>query len=463
MNNRASDYILRVIGAMNGVRPYKWLPKLEAMQWYSSTQMAEWQGKELKCILHHAVDTVPYYRKSLASFKPSFESEGVQCLSRLPVLLKSQVRDEFEELRSTEPTVQRMQDITTSGSTGRPLHIRVDNEAFGRYFAAKLRGLRWYGVNFADRQLRVWGLAFAGNKRLYWKIRDRLQNRMRLVSFDLSSEKLDAFWPMLERFKPTYINGYTSAVQRLADYIEKSGKNGLCLNVKLVVPTAEMLYDWQREQMERVFGCPVMNEYGGCEIQAIAYACPSGTMHITHENMIVEVLDEDGLQVPDGTEGLLTITSLAARGMPMIRYQNGDVVIRRSGVHCPCGRHPGLPVLERIVGRSSDLLLRADGEPTHWTTMYYAIKDAFVPGMIIEHQAIQKALDRIEILVVKGPAYSDTAMGKFLARMKQVLGARMQIDLVFVNEIPREKSGKHRYFVSEIGSAHQNESTCNNR
>lgn len=453
MYNLVADGTLRLVGLWSGIRPYDWLGRLETMQWWDSERMAVWQREQLGRALDHAVATTPRHRQMITRQAVADASADPRRLGDLPIMTKDEARERFEDLQAEDYRTARVQDLSTSGSTGKPLRVRVDNACFGRYFAAKFRALRWYGVSFADRQLRVWGLMMAGHKRLYWRARDLLQNRLRLPSFDLSDDALERFWPRLRVFRPIYVNGYTSAVQRLADFLEKTGKDGRSLGVKVVLPTAEMLYDWQREQMERVFGCPVMNEYGGCEVQAIGYVCPSGTMHVTHENMIVEALDDRGMPVPDGQEGLLTVTSLCARAMPMIRYQNGDLVRLRSGVRCGCGRHPGLTVIEGIVGRSTDVLLRADGQPTHWTTMYYAIKDAFVPGMVIEHQVRQKALDHLEILVVKGPKLTDAAMDRFLSRMREVLGAAMRMEVVFVNEIPREKSGKHRYFVSDVAAA----------
>jgi hypothetical protein len=73
--------------------------------------------------------------------------------------------------------------------------------------------------------------------------------------------------------------------------------------------------------------------------------------------------------------------------------------------------------------------------------------------MVLEHQVRQKALDHLQIFVVKGPSYSETAMERFLGRLKEVLGASVRLELVFVDEIQRSPSGKHRYFVSNISSA----------
>lgn len=455
MNNALADTILRIVGRFNSVRPYDWLGRLETMQYWKRQELEAWQAGELASIVEHAVSSVPYYRERISENELKAVRRDPKALSELPVLTKDCVRENFDQLQAPEYSQRPKQDVSTSGSTGKPLRIVTNNEAFGRYFAAKFRALRWYGVNFADRQLRVWGLMFRKDKRVYWKARDLLQNRMRISSLDLSDATLERSFEPVRRFQPVYINGYTSAIQRLADFIEQTRKDGRSLGVRLVVPTAEMLYDWQRQQIERVFGCPVMNEYGGSEVMAIAYQCPAGSMHISHENCIVEVLDDRNRPVPPGTEGLLTVTSLCTRAMPLIRYQNGDLVTRTEDLECSCGRQPGLFGLARIVGRSTDVLLRADGQPTHWTTMYYAIKDAFVPGMILEHQARQKTVTHIEILVIKGPLYDQASMDRFLQRMRETLGTNMRLDVKFVSEIPREASGKHRYFVSEIAWAQQ--------
>jgi phenylacetate-CoA ligase len=143
--------------------------------------------------------------------------------------------------------------------------------------------------------------------------------------------------------------------------------------------------------------------------------------------------------------------------MPLVRYQNGDVVVKESKVRCACGRHHDLPALSRIIGRSSDVLLRTDGQPAHWTVLYYAIKEAFTPGMVTEHQAVQKAWDEIELKIVKGTDYQATAMEQFLTKLRSMLGQDLRVELRFVDEIERETSGKLRYFVSEIPDAQQRE------
>lgn len=65
----------------------------------------------------------------------------------------------------------------------------------------------------------------------------------------------------------------------------------------------ENLYDHQRDQISRIFGCLVANGYGGRDAGFIAHECPSGGMHITAEDITMEIADDAGNPVPHGRAG----------------------------------------------------------------------------------------------------------------------------------------------------------------
>jgi phenylacetate-CoA ligase len=75
------------------------------------------------------------------------------------------------------------------------------------------------------------------------------------------------------------------------------------LGIRVAFVTSERLYDDQREEIESVFGCPVANGYGGRDAGFIAHACPEGGMHITAEDIIVEIVDPQGRACPRGSPG----------------------------------------------------------------------------------------------------------------------------------------------------------------
>jgi len=300
----------------------------------------------------------------------------------------------------------------------------------------------------------VWKCASQRRSRLVERARDALQNRLRLVVYDLSSDALERFYHRCLRFQPVYMNGYSSGIWRFADFILQSGSDGAALGLKLVVPTAEVLNDWQRGPIASAFGCPVMNEYGCREAHALAYECPAGRWHITHENVVVELLDDAGTAVPAGEPGYVTLTSLCNIAMPLIRYQNGDLAVMEPDVWCECGRHPGLPVLTRIVGRSSDVMYRSDGQHSHFSAIDYAMSRAVLPrGMFVEYQTRQKSVTNIELCLVKGPGYDDQTMERVIDHLGDVLGCDMLIDVKFVDTIDRDASGKLRPFISDIAGS----------
>src|SRR5690606_21936692 len=126
-----------------------------------------------------------------------------------------------------------------------------------------------------------------------------------------------------------------------------------------IVVGAEKLHDFQRDLIERVFEAPVFETYGSREFMLIGAECEHHDgLHVTAENLIVEVIDDDGNPVPEGTEGDVAITDLTNLGMPFIRYRNGDRAVAAEG-DCACGRT--LPRLARVAGRRLDVLTTPDG------------------------------------------------------------------------------------------------------
>lgn len=105
---------------------------------------------------------------------------------------------------------------------------------------------------------------------------------------------------------------------------------------------------WQEDLIARVFDCPVANEYGARDAGILAYTCPSGGIHITAENCILEALDPVTYEpVPNGQSGVLAITDLTNYVQPRLRYMLGDMGTL-STEECCCGRRlPLVPIIEK--------------------------------------------------------------------------------------------------------------------
>ena len=99
------------------------------------------------------------------------------------------------------------------------------------------------------------------------------------------------------------------------------------------------------------FKVPIANLYGSEEMNGIAFECPHNFMHVISENVYVEQFGLDGLSI---------ITSLTNKAMPLIRYNQSDIIkVRSLSNSCRCGFSD--PVIDIITGRSSENLYTKDG------------------------------------------------------------------------------------------------------
>lgn len=218
------------------------------------------------------------------------------------------------------------------------------------------------------------------------------------------------------------------------------------LGIKVAFVTSERLYDEQRSNIEAVFGCRVANGYGGRDAGFIAHECPSGRMHVSSEDIVVEILDTEGVPVPDGQAGEIVVTHLATADFPFVRYRTGDVGTMQRDP-CPCGR--GLPVLKEIQGRTTDFVVASDGTIMHGLALIYVLRD--MPG-VERFKIVQEDLRRTRVLVVRGAAYPVDGNRHIDAAFKERLGADVDVTVEAVSEIPAERSGKYRYVLSHVAA-----------
>jgi len=193
-----------------------------------------------------------------------------------------------------------------------------------------------------------------------------------------------------------------------------------------------------------VFGCPVANGYGGRDAGFIAHECPHGRLHITAEDIIVEVLGPDGELLPDGEMGEIVVTHLRSGDFPFIRYRTGDVGALDTEP-CTCGRH--LPVLKEIHGRTTDFLIMPDGTLIHSAALAYVMRD--IPE-IRSFKVIQETLDWTRVLIVYDGDFTERDRERIVAGFHARMGDSVRIEVEQVQHIPPEKSGKYRYCVTKL-------------
>lgn len=417
---------------------------MEASQWWTPQQLEALRIQRLKALLTKAGNTVPYYRDLFRDidFDPSAVT-SLADLTKLPFLSKPVIRAQGDRLKSEQAV--GLARFNTGGSSGEPLIFYIGVERVSHDVAAKWRATRWWDVDIGDKEIVVWGSPIElGTQDRIRAIRDRFIRTELLPAFEMSDAKLDQFVERIAQVRPPMLFGYPSAFTHIAKHARKRGRAMDNLGIKVAFVTSERLYDDQRQIISETFNCPVANGYGSRDAGFIAHQCPSGGMHITAEDIIVEIIDNDGKPLPPGQAGEIVVTHLATGDFPFIRYRTGDVATL-DPKPCACGR--GLPVLKDIQGRTTDFVMAADGTVMHGLALVYIIRD--LPG--VEYfKVIQHSLTRTEVQLVVNAAFDRGQVPGIITGFKRRLGNEVAVEVNFVSEIAPEKSGKYRYIVSHV-------------
>ena len=418
---------------------------LEQSQWQDLAKIEEHQFRCLSNLMTHAYNSTEFYRSTwdASGIRPD-QIQSPADLSRLPLLTKDNIREHRLELHCQDqrrPLIAK----STGGSTGAPLQFDLNQDSHERRVAAMVRGYSWAGASPGTKQFFLWGIPQQHRARWQvWKDRvyDLIQRRRVVNSFSLSDEMIPVILGEYNTYTPDTIVAYTSALYQLARGIEMLGLKPW--RPKSIVVGAEKLYDYQRAKIESVFQTPVYETYGSQEFMLIGAECSEHYgLHLTSENLFVEIVDDDGSPTTDGEVGNVVVTDLYNYGMPFIRYQTGDRAI--AGFRqCPCGR--GLPLLQEVRGRLLDILRSPDGRRTPCEFFPHLLKDF---DQIRKFQIVQRRPDHVEIRVVLDQNWSATDENLLLGSIRRQLGPTVSVDWRPQTDIPLTHAGKHRVVVNE--------------
>ncbi len=388
----------------------------------------ESSADRLRAVLHFARSNIPFYRE---------RARAGAGLEGFPILTKADLIRHATALHA--PGRGRFSTKTTGGSTGRAVTVRKNPAGVAAERAATWMAFGWYGIQPGDRAIRLWGTGGGRDRMLKSTVADLAMNRRTLSAFAFDSDRLRQHWDEIQRFSPRYVYGYASVIDELSQLALSDGlaaPEGL----KVVISTAEPLWPEQRARIERAFGVPVRNEYGCGEVGPIAYECEAGSLHLMQSHLHCEVHGDDGQEVGPGGTGVLVVTDLMNRAMPLIRYRLEDTVTRADAdFRCPCGRR--LPVLTQVLGRQYDVLEDSEGRRFHGEAVMYAFEALKNRGRKI--RAFQVHQERPGVAHVRYVSSSEGLDTEIKDALAEMLGS-IDLSVERVESIPRLASGKHR-------------------
>ena len=427
-----------------GHATYRFLSEMERADRYSREELEAVQREKLRDLIQYAYAHVPYVKQCMdrQGIQPE-QVRGPEDLHLLPLIRKADVRNNRELLRSD--IAGKLASFTTGGSTGEPLIFDLAKRRVASRVACRQRTSRWWGVSTGDPELAIWGSPVELKRQDRVRaIRDIFLRTRLLSAFEMNEATMSRYLDVLESGGYRQIFGYPSALYLLCLQARKEARNLRQRGLKVAFVTGEVLFSYQRELITETLGCPVANGYGGRDSALIAHECPQGGMHVLTDALVLEIVDAEGRPVAPGEAGEIVITDLYSHEAPFIRYATGDIAVMGSRP-CSCGR--ALPLLDRIEGRSNDVIIAADGRMINSLALIYTLRE--IPG--VDHFRIrQKAVDRFAIQLVKNGQFPPEAEERIRKGWTQLLRVPVEVTFEYMAQLPLEGSGKFRHVVCEI-------------
>lgn len=450
LNSLPRRPFMQLYQVLTGRRVLARLDELNRTQWLSREALLALQRQKLHRLLLSARQHVPYYRHLFerVGFHPDDSLSDITCLSKLPILTKAIIHENFDEMLTTDPRRRAgMSRLTTGGSTGHPLVFMQDVEFRDCVTADIHRHLGWAGWKLGQVHAYIWGANFEveTSQAIRTRLMNWVLNRFVTNAYVLSAESMNLFAAQLRRRRPRILFGYPSSLYRFAEFVRERNFNDI--KFEAIFSSAEVLYPAQRQFIEQTFAGKMFNRYGTRELGGICCECSAHTgLHASIENVYIEILKdlESNEPAQPGETGHIVVTNLNNYGMPFIRYSIEDMGAWSTLSHCPCGL--GLPLMELVQGRQIDMFKTRDGRAV-WGGFASPL---FGMAGVKQFQLVQKSVDLVIARIVKEGELDQSRLDTIVRTVKTALGDNVVVEFEFPAEIPVLGSGKYKYAISEI-------------
>lgn len=413
------------------------LKEISEIEKFSEEEIKEYQRNKLKRILLYSWKNVPYYRKILTNAGVVVNGNvNLDNFNKIPFLTKDIIRREGKNLYSKEKR-KGVYENTSGGSTGEPVRFLQDREYDEWNNATKLNFFNdMFDKKIGELEINLWGSErdiYKNSLGLKERTINYLYNRRFLNAFDLNEDKLKNFVDTINKIKPTSMWVYVESIEVLAKFIQE--KKARIHSPEFIITTAGNLHLPVRRLVEKVFGCPVYNQYGSREVGPIAIECKKKeSLHEFFWMNYIEIVDSK-----------ILVTALNNFAMPLIRYDIGDVAKEEKIHSCTCGLN-NLKFKE-ILGREISHLKKRGGGIVHGQ---YFVHQFYYKDWIKKFQIIQQDFDNIVCNIVLSGRKNDKDINEVNNKIRLIMGNQCEIKWNIVEEIKPTKSGKYLYTVCRI-------------
>jgi phenylacetate-CoA ligase len=424
------------------IKKLRKLSEINASKKMSVNALASLRDQRLRQIVEHAYRTTAFYRDLMddAGVKPS-DIRTEKDIVHLPTISKVDIQERFESILSDRFTEKDVVVRTTSGSSGKMLRVLWETDSFWTRLCMYYRCLSMIGYTPFKKLLyflptpEKTGFTFG------------LFRQMGLEP----KTPFETIRKHLMTFRPDILAIYPSYAVDLGSYL--SPEDIRHIGIESISLNSEMILPHDRAEIERKFNCPTYDEYSSVEMGFIASMCKQKNRHVFTDNLVFEILDDQGNPCEPGKRGDIVLTSLTNYAMPFLRYRIGDVSHVVDQAPCSCGLP--FPVIGPVEGRKDDAFILNDGTDIPAWKIYEIVERPLeefgMDKMVLsDFYLVQKTKDLAHFYYVKGPDFHDSYLSELKQGIHTLFGRDLAVTIRETDNIDRVKTIKRKYIHRDL-------------
>lgn len=412
-------------------------------KWHKISKMSESEISDLS--RENLLSQLEFITSKVEFYKPyrKYRSDDPhEWLQHLPIMKKQNIKENLDSLMTQDK--RKLIKKSTSGSSGVQgiTYMSRDEQDINR--AIQMLWMCWSGWEVGMPILQT-GMTI--KRGMVKKLKDFFLRTHYYSAFGLSEKEIFSLLQQYRGSSNRYVGGYASSLYVLANVANKNEIKDITF--KGAISWGDKMFPHFRKEIKSAFGCDVTDTYGCSEGLMIASQKDIDYYYIMSPHIHLELLDSKGKPVEDGELGYVVVTRLDARALPLIRYYTGDLAIRLKREDYPIKREFNFPLLERVVGRDTDIVTTKEGNIliVHFFTGIFE----FIPE-IKQFRVVQNDINGIKIEYIKGPNFYPFILERTEKRIREHVEDTFIIDWEEVEYIAPTNSGKPQIIKSFLGN-----------
>jgi phenylacetate-CoA ligase len=316
-----------------------------------------YQVSALRTTLRYLHDHSPFYQRLFKAGQFDINKiSTLQHLQDLPTTSKADMQDHNLEFLCV-PYSEVKEFTATSGTMGKPVTIALTENDLQRLAYNEQQSFTCADATPQDifQLMLTLDRQFMAGMAYYSGIR---KIGAALVRTGPGLPQMQ--WDTISRLNCNSLVAVPSFLVKMISWANEYGINlgstavqkAICIGESLRYPDGRL--NVLGEKITQNWPIKLYGTYAATEMQTAFTDCSAGMGgHHQPDLIIIEILDDEGRQLPDGTPGEIVITTLGIEGMPLLRYRTGDMAILYAEP-CSCGRHSKR--LSHVTGRKQQMI-----------------------------------------------------------------------------------------------------------